>query len=143
MVTRFGNNVSRRVLGDVFTEMNKVFDTNFTEGILPLDIIEYDESFKIEVAVPGFSKEEMVVKVDDGSLVIHAEKDTSKEVDSEAKYLYRGITSFNFSRKLPNIEEKFKVDCEAITSAYENGILTITMPKKAELQPKTVDIEVR
>ena len=85
----------------------------------------------------------MVVKVDDGSLVIHAEKDTSKEVDSEAKYLYRGITSFNFSRKLPNIEEKFKVDCEAITSAYENGILTITMPKKAELQPKTVDIEVR
>ena len=43
MVTRFGNNVSRRVLGDVFTEMNKVFDTNFTEGILPLDIIEYGE----------------------------------------------------------------------------------------------------
>ena len=85
----------------------------------------------------------MVVKVDSGSLVINAEKNTSSEADTEAKYLYRGINSYNFSRTLPNIEEKFKVDCEAITSAYESGILTITMPKKAELQPKTVDIEVR
>ena len=143
MVNRFGNNISRRVLGDVFTEMNKVFDTSLTDGILPLDIIEYDDSFKIQVAVPGFSKEEMVVKVEDSALVIKAEKDTNTTEDTEAKYLYRGITSFNFARQLPNIEEKFKVACESITSAYESGILTITMPKKAELQPKTVDIEVR
>ena len=140
---RFGNNngVSRRLLGDVFTEMNKVFDNGFTEGIIPMDIIEYDESFKISVAVPGFTRDQMTVKVEDGALVIKADKEVSE--DATGTVLYKGLSSFNFARKIPNIEEKFKVDITAINSTYEQGILMISLPKKASALPQNVDIEVR
>ena len=140
---RFGNNngISRRLLGDVFTEMNKVFDNGFTEGIIPKDIIEYDESFKISVAVPGFTRDQMTVKVEVGALVIKADKETIEDVTGTV--LYKGLSSFNFARKIPNIEEKFKVDITAINSTYEQGILTIALPKKATALPQNVEIEVK
>ena len=133
--------MTARLLGDVFTEMNKVFDNGFTEGIIPMDIIEYDESFKISVAVPGFTRDQMTVKVEDGALVIKADKEVNEDVTGTV--LYKGLSSFNFARKIPNIEEKFKVDITAINSTYEQGILTIALPKKATALPQNVEIEVK
>ena len=137
-----GTSISRRLLGDVWADMNKVFDTGMTEGIIPMNIIEYDESYTINVSVPGFTKDEMTVKVENGNLIIKAEKEKSEE-EPVGNFLYRGITSYNFNRTLPNVEDKFKVDCTQIVSSYEQGILSITLPKKVSALPQTVDIQVK
>jgi len=137
-----GTSISRRLLGDVWADMNKVFDTGMTEGILPMNIVEYDESYKIDVAVPGYTRDEMTVKVENGNLMIKAEKEKNEE-ESAGNFLYRGITSYNFNRTLPNVEDKFKVDCTQIVSSYEQGILSITLPKKISALPQTVDIQVK
>ena len=73
-----GTSISRRLLGDVWADMNKVFDTGITEGILPMNIIEYDESYTIDVAVPGYTRDEMTVKVENGNLIIKAEKEKNE-----------------------------------------------------------------
>ena len=75
-----GTSISRRLLGDVWADMNKVFDTGITEGILPMNIIEYDESYTIDVSVPGFTKDEMTVKIENGNLMITAEKEKNEEL---------------------------------------------------------------
>lgn len=98
-----------------------------------VNISENDESFLIEMAVPGFSKEDFSIKSEGGKLTISAEIATEKE-ENTAKFALREYENVSFSRSfsLP----KSKVNEDAIAASYHNGILTVAMPKLEEAKPK-------
>lgn len=93
-----------------------------------VNIRETDNSFQLEVAAPGFNKEDFDINVENDLLTISANKETKKEED-EKGYTRREFSYNSFSRSftLPD-----SVNTESIKGSYVNGILNVELPKKPE-----------
>ena len=104
-----------------------------------LNIKETDNSFEIELAAPGFTKDDFEVTIHDGCLNVSAEKSSSKE-EEEENYTRKefSYTSFKKSLQLPD-----SVKEENIKAKYQDGILRFNLLKKEEskaLKPKKIEI---
>lgn len=122
-------------LNDIWSEdMNSVFRSNFNEGMtLPkVNIKETPESFEVQMAVPGFKKDNFNISVENEELLISAEVEQNKE-ESNEEYTRRefGYATFRRSFILPET-----VDGDKIKANYEDGILNVVLPKKEEAKPK-------
>ena len=104
-----------------------------------LNIKETDDNFEIELAAPGFTKNDFEVTIEDGCLNIKAEKSTSDE-ENEENYTRREFSYNAFERSLQLPES---VKQEAIKAKYNDGILSFNLAKKEEakkLPPKKIQI---
>ncbi|GAB4493252.1 MAG: Hsp20/alpha crystallin family protein [Saprospiraceae bacterium] len=103
-----------------------------------VNVVETDEAFKIELAAPGFDKQDFKVNVENDYLIVMANRETKNEEQNE-RYTRRefSVTSFKRSFKLPET-----VNHDAIAAVYDKGILTVTLGKKEEAKPfvKTIQI---
>ena len=111
-------------------------NSNFssTNSTIPaVNIKENDDSFIIEVAAPGMSKENFAVNLDGDRLLISSERRDDKE-EQDGNYSRREFSyqSFNRSFTIP----EGTVDGDRIVAKYNDGILIITLPKKEEVKPK-------
>jgi HSP20 family protein len=118
---------------DLYDWSNHHFsDTNTT---LPsVNIKEEEGAFVVEMAAPGMSKEDFHVEVNNGLLTISSEKKyENKSEDKKRHYTKQEFCYQSFSRSfsLPT-----SADVEKIGAKYDNGILTISVPKKEEAKPK-------
>lgn len=97
---------------------------------------ETPKEFILEVAAPGLERKDFKLEIDNNTLCISAEKEEKKEESEKGNGYFRKEYSYNsFSRSfaLPeNIKEG------AIDAKYENGILTVTVPKQKETPTKAV-----
>lgn len=122
-------------LDDIFNrELPSVFTSNFNTGIsLPkVNIKETADVFTVEMAVPGLKKSDFQLDLDNQILSISTE--IKKENDhKEENYTRRefGYASFKRTFTLPE-----SVDEEKINAKYEDGILSILLPKKEEAKQK-------
>lgn len=118
----------------VFDELFKPGFANngFNEHRPLVNVVENASDFKLEVAAPGLNKEDFKISIEKDQLIITAKKET-KEGETTEKYSRRefNFTSFKRSFYLPET-----VNGEAIAANYENGILTLTLPKKEEAKEK-------
>jgi HSP20 family protein len=90
------------------------------------NITETKKEFKVDLSAPGLKKDDFRVELEDGALVVSAEKKEETKEDTE-NYRRREFSYNSFSRsfQLPeNVEE------EKINARYENGMLHISIPKK-------------
>lgn len=115
-------------------DLPSVFTSNFNTGItLPkVNIKETIDSFMIEMAVPGITKSDFQIDLDNQVLSISTSiKEESKY--NEEKYTRRefGYSSFKRAFNLPE-----RVNNEMIKANYENGILNILLPKKGKAKQK-------
>ena len=104
-----------------------------------LNIKETDEAFHIELAAPGFSKEDFEVTIDNGCLNISAESSSSKE-EEEDNYTRKefSYSSFEKSLELPD-----SVKEEDVKATYKDGVLSFNILKKEEAKaekPKKIEI---
>lgn len=103
------------------------------------DIYEKDNTYHVEMDLPGFKKEEIKVECNKGNLVITAEKSSNnEEKDEDKKYLRRERVYGKISRSfyLGDINE------DAIEAKFDNGTLTISIPKIDENKnKKLIDIK--
>ena len=105
--------------------INSKIDLNFT-NTPALNIREEEDSYKIELAAPGFEKEDFQIEIDDENLTIKMEKNIEiEEEDDNYNRKEFSYQSFNRSIELP--ENSIPEDLEA---TYSNGILELTLPKK-------------
>jgi HSP20 family protein len=139
-----------RSFTDLRDEMDRLFDAAFPalsslqrDGYFgaeafPVDLYQEKEAFLVRAELPGFRKEDLSVEVNDGLLTVtgHSKTET-KAGDSEAKAL-SGERRVTRTISLP---EQVKVD--AIQAKYENGILTVTLPKVEEAKPRQIAIDVK
>lgn len=97
------------------------------------DIVEHEKDFEIAVDLPGFDEKNLEVKAVNGSIVITGEKKDEKEEKKKDFYLQeRHFGSFERSFRIPD-----SVDSEKLEATFKKGVLTITLPKKAEaLKPE-------
>ncbi|MFZ2339666.1 MAG: Hsp20/alpha crystallin family protein [Bacteroidales bacterium] len=117
---------------DLFDWSNRNFSA--TNTTLPsVNIKESDDDFEVEVAAPGFAKDDFKIELNHELLTISSEKEINNEIKDDQHFTQREFSYQSFSRSftLPNI-----VDSEKIGAKYENGILSITIPKKEESKPK-------
>ena len=116
---------------------NDFFDnaltTDYRKGSVPaVNISESEEGFHLEMAAPGFSKEDFKLSVENDVLTVSAEKKSEKD-EKGKKFTRRefSYSSFRRSFTLPEI-----VDADKIQAAYENGLMTVDLPKKEEAKPQ-------
>ena len=128
-----------RLFEDFFTD-EKALAPFQANGKLPaLDIRETDEAIMVDAELPGLKQEDIQVAVEDGVLSISAER--KQEKDEKAKNVYRLERYYGqMERKLalPASVEEGKVD-----ATYKDGVLHITLPKKASAKPKAVAVKVK
>lgn len=97
------------------------------------DIAEKDGQYLLSAELPGFNKEDIDVDVENGMLTISAtHSEQNDEKDEDGNYIRRERRFGSFSRSF-NAEG---IDVQHIKANYNNGVLTLEMPKLKEL-PKT------
>jgi len=119
-------------------------NSNFSEdnSTLPaVNIKELDEGYAIEVAAPGMRKEDFNINLDKNQLIISAHKEEEKD-EKEKHYHKREFSYESFQRSF-SLNQKM-VDGNNITASYQEGILSIYIPKKEEAKPlpaRKIDIQ--
>ena len=97
-----------------------------------VNVLESDNSFKIELAAPGLKKEDFKINIHENVLTISSEQKTENE-ENTGKYTRKEFNYKSFKRSftLPKT-----VDGEKIVASYDNGVLGLELPKKEEAKPK-------
>ncbi len=100
------------------------------------NVVDEKESFVIEMAIPGFTKKEVAIKVENGLLKITG----AKEESEDRNYLRREFTA-------NNLERSFKlsdgIDQENISAEVRDGILFVNLPKVKVEEPKIKEIVIQ
>ena len=105
---------------------------NMRTNVPAVNIKENEKDFQLELSVPGRSKEDFNIEIDDNILSISSEVKPENEVEKN-NYTRREFAFSSFKRSFTLPES---VDGEKINANYENGILMFTLPKKEEALPK-------
>src|SRR6187549_466615 len=101
-------------------------DTNTT--IPAVNIKETPESYNVEVAAPGMSKEDFKVELEGNLLTISSEKAENREEPGDEKFSRKEFSYQSFQRSFTL--QKDVMDIENIQAKYDNGLLKLVIPKK-------------
>ena len=99
-------------------------------SIPAVNVRETEDGYFLELAAPGLVKEDFNISVEKDALVISSEKETTSETE-EGKVRRKefNYSSFKRSFTLPK-----SVDKNAIKASYDNGVLSLVLPKKEEVR---------
>ncbi len=104
------------------------------------DITETEDAYLLEAELPGYGKDDIQLSVDGDMLTITAErKSETEEKDSENRVI-RSERRYGKSARRFDISG---IDAEAIGAKYENGILSLTLPKKQQEVPQSRRIDIQ
>ncbi len=106
-------------------------------GVIPMDIWETDNAYVVMAELPGVRKDNINVRVFDNQLVIEAEAVQEKQAGEEAKQLLGERTYGKFSRSIMLPTE---IDAEHAEAKHEDGVLRLTLPKKADSIAKRLTV---
>ncbi len=133
-------------LTNLKTQMDKIFeslmgsseDIQSGSWVPPVDIYETENEVVIKAEVPGVAQKDIEIKVEDDTLVIKGEKKFERDMEKETYHrAERVYGKFQRSFILPKSIEKDK-----IKATLKQGVLTIVLPKKEEVKPKEISIQV-
>lgn len=116
------------VFDEVFDDLSKVMGHDYTAARPQLNLWETEDAFKLELATPGFSKDEIKIGLEGTKLQVEGKKEEKKE-ESVKNFKRREFyyTNFTKSYELPD-----GINVNNIEASYENGILMINLPKVKE-----------
>ena len=128
-------------------EINRLFEepfgllerhADFFNGWTPnLDLYENKDSLVARVELPGMKKEEIEVWFDDGALHIAGERKFEQKEDESATHrLERFYGRFHRTVALPK-----QVNPDQVKATYEEGVLTVTLPKAEEAKPRQIEVK--
>ena len=139
-----------RNLNDLQREIDRVFGRFFpsTEGdgestsrqavwAPRTDLVETEDSYRLHLDVPGLTKDDLKINYQDNQLTVSGER-TSDRTDEGEEYVRveRSFGQFYRSFSLPRT-----VNAEGISATYENGVLTISVPKTEDVKPRQIEIQ--
>jgi HSP20 family protein len=108
-------------------------------GTLAIDMYETDEAVVVRSAIPGVDPADIDISIHGDTLTIKGETRMEEEVE-EKNYIYRERYYGAFSRSL-NIP--VSVQANDADAEFEDGILTLTLPKAEELKPKAIKVKTK
>jgi HSP20 family protein len=129
--------------------MDRLFEDSFVraprlwprlgEWELPMDLYQTADKVVLKATIPGFKPEEVDISITDDTLTIKGEHKEEKEVKEE-NYLYRERRDGTFSR---SILIPVKVKSDKAEAVFEDGVLTLTLPKAEEVKPKQIKVKAK
>lgn len=114
--------------------MSDIYNRGLFSDMPSANIVEEKEKFMIDLAAPGLDKEDFKINIDERVLTISVEKEEKKEEETN-KFTKKEFSYSAFKRSF-NLPDSIHVD--KIEARYENGILTVNLPKKEEAIVKPV-----
>lgn len=123
-----------RLLGEGFTPLSSA------EGVgawlPPVDIVEEADRVVFRAEIPGVHKDDIDIKVENGTLILRGEKKQEQTVATESEHrLERYFGTFTRSFVLP-----VSIAADKIEARYKDGVLEIVLPKAEEAKPRKVKI---
>jgi HSP20 family protein len=125
-----------RLFNDVFERQGQ--ESSLTTWAPAIDIFETEHELVVKADLPEIDPKQLDIRVENNILTIRGERKFESKVN-EDKYLRveRAYGSFSRSFSLANT-----VNSEAIKADYQNGVLTLTVPKREEAKPKQIKVNV-
>ena len=120
------NNVFPSLINEFFNDDFGMNFLNRSHSVPSVNSVENNDSFEIDLAVPGMKKEDFTIELNDKVLVISSETSNTKENDKMR------LNEFNFSSFQRSFRVPDSVDQDKIKANYKNGILKIKLPKRKE-----------
>lgn len=103
-----------------------------------VDIYETDKEIVMKAELPEMQEKDIEIKIEDNILIVSGERRMEKEVKEENYHrIERSYGNFHRSFTLPHT-----VDREKIKASYQAGVLKVVLPKKEEVKPKQIRIDV-
>ena len=127
------------LLNDIFNRSIGEFVGSDMAATQPaVNVVETNTEFRLELAAPGFEKQDFTLSVEKDYLTISAKHEQKQETEEErfTRREFR-VDSFQHAFKLPQT-----VNQEAVKAVYENGILNVTLPKKEEAKAVSKTIAI-
>lgn len=108
-------------------------------GMPSIDVMENDENFTVKAEMPGFKPEDVDVRIEGSTLTLRGQMHQENE-KSESQYHLRErrMSSFARSISLPSY-----VRADEAQAEFEDGVLTLTLPKAEEARPKRINVTVK
>ena len=120
-----------------FMDLPQFHENRGLDWGLALDVAENDNNYTIKASVPGINPDDIDITLTDNVLTIKGEFKEENTVEEEKCHLReRRSGSFGRSVTLP-----VSVNADAVEANYDNGVLTLTIPKAEEVKPKRISIK--
>ena len=119
---------------------NNFFEEDKTDDSvksMAIDLVENEKDYQIKADLPGFDKKNVNIAIDKNNLVIEATREEKNE-KKEGSYYRCERYSGNYRRSISLTEE---CDANSIKAKFENGVLTITIPKTEPTPAKRIEIK--
>jgi HSP20 family protein len=149
--TGLGRGVAANPFLMLHREMNRLFDDVFRSTPVPFDqsgeaivpqinVSQTEKELRVTAELPGVSEKDIDVRVDGDVLTIRAEKKVERKEEKEKENYYfveRAYGTFQRSLRLP-----FSVDAGQVQAQFENGVLTVTLPKpQGQQQSRKIEVQ--
>lgn len=134
------------LLDGLFNDLPVIYknDHHSWKGNVPVNIVENEKDFSIEVVAPGFEKSDFKINVEQDVLTISVEKKEENiqetETASKQKQIRREYSYRSFKRSF-TLDDK--VNAGNIEAKYNNGVLTLNLPKKEEVKASVQQINIQ
>jgi HSP20 family protein len=104
---------------------------------LPVEVYEEENELKVVAELPGVEEKDVAIELAGNVLTIKGEKKVEQERNEEGYHLAeRRYGTFSRSLQLP-----YEVEAGKVEASFTNGVLTVTIPKPAEQQPKRIEVK--
>jgi HSP20 family protein len=128
----------RRTVDRLFDNVGTEHEWQPTQWGLAVDVVENKDDFIVKASVPGINPDDLEISYADDTLTIKGEIKTDNEYKEDQYHLReRRYGSFSRSVSLPT-----KIKGDAIEASYQNGVVTLRLPKAEEVKPKRISIKV-
>ncbi len=127
------------LIQSVDEEVKETWETTLEKeiSVVPyVDIYENENEFILTANLPGVEKDDVHIKLEEGSLYLFGKNNYKS--DLERKYILKETNSGNFYRKF-NLSDN--IDNSKINATYENGRLTVILPKHDRVKPRTINVK--
>lgn len=127
-----------RVFDRFFPSRNRDEDSPSQDAVWRprMDLIETEEAYRIHLDMPGMSRDELNISYQDNELVVSGER-TNDRLGEGEEYV-RVERSFGHFRRTFTLPRT--VEADNISATYDNGELTLTVPKTEQVKPREIEI---
>lgn len=112
------------------------FPAGFEKGVPKVDILDRDTEIEVQAALPGISKDNLDVTINNQTITIRASAEQASKAD-EGRYFRREISRGEFQR---SISLPVNVDGDNATASFKDGVLKVIIPKTEQSKRKTIEI---
>lgn len=121
-------------LQDFFTDHR-----GLTAGVPRVDVADLDDKLQIRVELPGFSKDDIKLSLDENTLTVRAEQESRSESEEDGKEYYRReITHRSMARTIPL---PAKVTGDQADATFKDGMLEVIVPKASDSRRQRIEIK--